>query len=197
MKPISEYNFREIVGQYIKMETPDSVKELVKNKEVIHAFCYIDQQAGISFQVIEDTPSLIILRYDEGYVIEPMDALDVTIDEKVKTKNITDDYIKNITKEQLGFRFMDLLDPYRDNQFPDDVLIETYTEPPQEILFPVWMRPLKIEDSIIIAKALETVGDIYEGDILCILPTDEGLTAMDYELYKIILEEGDKSNEKV
>ena len=39
MKPINEYNFREIVGHFVKIKTDD-------NKYII-GYCYVDTQCGM------------------------------------------------------------------------------------------------------------------------------------------------------
>jgi hypothetical protein len=190
MKPISEYNFREIVGRYVEIQTPDSIKEMVGGKDTVKAFCYIDQQTGISLRVIEDTNALIILRYNENYMVKPLEIHEIPIAE-------ADSYHSDegLTVEQRKLRNALILDPYRDNQFPDDVLINTYSNPPEEDMKSVWMRPTGVKENVIIATALENVDLIEEGDELCILPSDNGLIAMHFGLYKAILEEGEDSNE--
>ena len=192
MKPISEYNFREIVGKFVKIATPENIKEIVGDTETVEAVGYIDSQGGICFQIVNSNiDSFIILKYDKSYMLEPIDT---PADKKDILENIINISHKDVSAEKLLFRAIELLDPYRDNQFPDDVLIQTYANPPSKELFSVWMSPIGIEDKIIIATAIENVECVNVGDKLCILPSDNGLVAIHYELFKAIEKQQEGGN---
>lgn len=194
MKPISEYNFKEVIGHFVKIQTPDHIKKVVGDKEFILTYCYVDTQAGISFQVIDDENNLIILRYDEKYLIDPVEISEVSAENIKKGTEIEDVHTNDITKTQWAIRYLDIFDPYRDDRFPDDILIPSYVNPPSQETKSIWMKPIDIydEDKLIIAEALESVDNISTGDHLCILPTEDGFVAMNFELYKHIIK-GEKN----
>lgn len=199
MKPIDDYNFREICEKTVKMEIPEALKTLLDNSEYMVAVGYIDSEHGISFQVVgvinEDkvsafTKRKLTLRYDSSYVLEPFGLEQLSPDMTVTVSSIISSARNSVSHMAITFRCMDILDPYRDNKYPDDIILPSYSDPPKLDAHSIWMKPDRIEDEMIIAKAIEKRDTISVGDEMCILPKDDGYIAMSYNLYKAMEERG-------
>lgn len=131
MKPITEYNFREIVGHFVKLYYPQGKCFIDPNCEEYIAYVYIDMQIGITLEIIggfmdgrirknESVSNKI--RYSEDIILELYDNLD---DEMLKTaeyikENYTPDWIVPV-RENPAF------DPYRNKRFPDELHIPVHS----------------------------------------------------------------------
>lgn len=158
MKPISEYNFREIVGKFVQFKSNNL--EFEYDKYI--GYCYIDPSAGISIRVLSaivgsETKALhdisIILRYDPDMNID----IYITPDEyMVQQKSFIDNIYSNNLLEALRNRTE--LDPYRKStQYPDDLLLQIATYIHRKIEFEtLWVRLVQIDsDGNIFAKVIE------------------------------------------
>ena len=151
MKPISEYNFREIVGHFTLIQgviiDPQYDKYL--------GYCYIDQGEGISFRIlsmindnsVKDTyDEFVILRYNKEIELDIYEPSDTIV--RSLTNKIDEIYKSNINS---FYRDKREYDPYRDKVFPDDLLLLTFITVNDKIESePIWIRPSKtIEDNVI------------------------------------------------
>ena len=198
MAPITEYSFRDYCEQFVKIKTTPNIRFLIGDAEYILAVCYIDSEAGVSFKVlgaITDssivplTDKDITLKYEDDFRIEPLDA--ESLPEKLRDRGMSIIQLsrESVSKETFVFRKAKMFDEYRDSQFPDDVCISTMANPPEEDRFNVWMRPIRAEDNVIIATAIEDVELVTNGDEMVIMPEENGFLSIHYGLYKAILEE--------
>jgi hypothetical protein len=203
MAPITEYSFRDYCEQFVKMKTTPNIRFLIGDAEEVVAVCYIDTEAGISFKVLGTatdtginplTDKDITLRYEDDFEIAPMDP--DTIPEEIRDRgmSIILQSRESVSRETIVFRQARMFDEYRDSQFPDDVCIPTMANPPEEDRFNVWMRPVRAEDNVIIAIAIETVEQVTKGDEMVIMPGKDGFLSIHYGLYKAIMEEQDPFN---
>lgn len=174
MKPISEYNFREIVGKFVFFENKKINPEYGK----CVGYCYIDNEAGISINVFgkimanDDieiiSDAMYTIRYSPDFIIDvSSETNEDEIFKELKNKfnavynsgNITE--IRNITD----------LDPYRDNKFPDDLLLTTATLYENKIYFEsLWIRTEHIDkDGNIFGKTIENGKKILKDSIVTII----------------------------
>lgn len=156
MKPISEYNFREIVGQFVMLR---GISIDPAYDEYL-AYCYVDQEKGMSFRILgmyslKDSKvivdEVIILRYNTDIQLEifncPGDSL-LKIAKEID-QNYTTDIINTI-------RDIPKYDPYRDKIFPDDLFLLTFISVNDEIkVEPLWIRPFEKRDENIYGKIIE------------------------------------------
>lgn len=170
MKPISEYNFREIVGHFVMLKgiSIDSAYD-----EYL-AYCYVDQEKGISFRILgmygpEDSKAIvnetIILRYNTNILLELFNEAGPSL---LKTADSIDQNynteIINITREMYKY------DIYRDKIFPDDLFLLTFILIKDEIkIEPLWIRPFKIMGDNVYGKTIEQGKDIFEGTEVVIM----------------------------
>ena len=197
MKPITEYNFREICEQFVKIEPPIGVGNLLNNPEYLIAFGYIDPVVGTSFQVlgvmnnneITEIKDVITLRYSENYVLEPMKYEEMPSSMILTGSNIRLKSRESKSDNQLAFRYIEDFDPYRDNQFPDDIFIPVYKNIKLEKIY-IWVTPIKImEDGTVITISLEHDGNISEGDEICIGREEDGIIGIPKILLDNLVEE--------
>lgn len=157
MKPISEYNFREIVGQFVIIYDETDLISSKYNSFV--AYCYIDIDAGMSFKIygglkndeIFDINKIITIRYSDELIIETYDILTDDMEsfalaiDRVYTPN----WIINL-RDDTDF------DSYRDTQFPDDIIIPVLTDynDPSKGEY-LWVRPVELQNNRIIVKTIE------------------------------------------
>ena len=198
MEPITDYGFRDYYEQFVKIKTTPNIRFLIGDAENVVAVCYIDSEAGVSFKVLGEatesgidslTDKDITLRYEDDFEIEPMDSDLVSEELRERGIEIIQNARKSVSKETIVFRQAKMFDEYRDSQFPDDVCIPTMANPPEEDQFNVWMRPVRAEDNVIIAIAIEDVELVTKGDEMVIMPEENGFLSIHYGLYKAILEE--------
>ena len=85
MKNITEYNFRELVGQFVKMKFSDGRAFPDPDFEEYVAYGYVDLDAGMTFEVIggykdgkiyTNPTSSNKIRYSEDLELEPYDDPD-------------------------------------------------------------------------------------------------------------------------
>ena len=168
MKPISEYNFREIVGKFVILQV-DNPQAIDPNYDLFVAYCYIDMDVGISFKIYGgytnnkiDTFSTkaITLRYFENIKLDLYEL--ITDEMKEYSKNIENIYTPNWI---LSVREKTFLDEIRSKQFPDDILVPCRTiidgKQVEELL---WIRPTEIFDNYLIAKSIEDGKNILKGE---------------------------------
>jgi len=161
MKPINEYNFREIVGHFIKIKTDD-------NKYII-GYCYIDTQCGMCIKcygIVADDKMTILpfglttIRCTVDMVVEVYD--DVTEDMNKLANAVEESYTPDWI---VAVRNNKNLDPYRAKFFVDDLLIPVGTYVDGEIRFEsLWVRPFSVDDDILYGKTIESGNDV-DGDI--------------------------------
>lgn len=146
LKPLDTLFWRNIISSLIYIRCPDEIKSLKKAKyhinsqdDGIFAVCYLDHRNGISFEVLATahlSESEIIIsrinnRTPKVYRMESFlknDALTQDFFEKEtikfqdKLSSITDAYNYDY-QEAIETRKITELDPFRFNQFPDDIKI--------------------------------------------------------------------------
>jgi len=159
MKPIGEYNFREIVGKFVILQV-DNPQIIDPNYDLFIAYCYIDMEAGISFSVYggykEEQIDIfktktIIIRYSENIKLKIYEL--ITDEMKEYAENIeniyTPDWITSIRNNKD-------LDKVRSEQFPDDILVPCQTVvDDKQVGEYLWVRPIGISDDFLIAKSIE------------------------------------------
>jgi len=156
MKPISEYNFRDIVGKFVMISgvviNPDFTEYL--------AYCYIDEEKGLSFKILgmysaEDSKvvvdEIIILRYNNDIQLELFSATNETL--LNEAKRVDDIYTSEDLKK---IRNIERYDPYRDNVFPDDLLLLSFITQDDEIKSePIWIHTNRILDDNVYGVTIE------------------------------------------
>lgn len=164
MKPISEYNFREIVGKYVRFKITDP-SIIDPNYDEFMAFCYADIDQGISLNVwggIKNNEFYIshncgvTLRYSDDIVLDMYEMTDENImqyDLAVYERH-TPYWIEKI-REDTDY------DLFRSKQFPDDLLLPTQTIINNEnVGESIWIRPCRIKEDCLIGRTIE------EGNII-------------------------------
>lgn len=206
MKPISEYNFREIVGQFVMLQgvsvSPAYDKYL--------AYCYIDQEKGMSFRILgmyslEDSKvvvdELIILRYNTDIRLEIFDCpgdsllkIAKEIDQNYNTEIINS--IRNISE----------YDPYRDKIFPDDLFLLTFALVNDEVkVEPLWIHPFEKLDDNVYGEIIEQGENISKGTQVVIMNKElffkdqnkdvPSVFALTFDVVERILKEEETQNE--
>lgn len=173
MKPISEYNFREIVGEYLIVENTS----IDPNHNKYIGYCYIDTEAGISIRIVGkyieeehvvelSVDKLYIFRYDSDMMIEIFNGTNEALD-AIKD-NIDAIYMRTGIE---SLRDNIEYDPYRDKQFPDDMLLVVATLIENNIEFELlWVRPLEInENGNVFGQTIEGGRIISEGTNIAIM----------------------------
>lgn len=157
MKPISEYNFRDIVGKFVRFKS-NSLG--LKYDEYI-GYCYIDPNAGISIRVlsaiIENKAKAlydisIVLRYDSNMNIDIYTTPDKYM---AQQKSFIDNIYSNNLLESLRNRTE--LDPYRKSaQYPDDIFIRCMTFQDNKIQSDdLWIKLDDFDDNNIFGTTIE------------------------------------------
>ena len=161
MKPINEYNFREIVGHFVKIKTDD-------HKYTI-GYCYVDMQCGMCIKCYE------IVTDDKVATILPFGITTIRCTEDMEVE-IYDDVTEDMNKlanavDEIytpywiaAARNNKNLDPYRHKFYVDDLLIPVGTYVDGEIHFEsLWVRTLSIDGGILYGRTIEGGNDIDEG----------------------------------
>lgn len=157
MKPISEYNFREIMDNFVILDTSDYQNSFLEYKTYI-AYCYIDIEKGVSFSlygryedgnIFEMKDHIVTLRYSEKLNLEIYNSLDekmVQYAARMKELYTMPDWIDDVRKDA---RY----DRYRDKAFPDDMLLSIRTPKNNtdnnfdQIEEALWVRPISMLDN--------------------------------------------------
>jgi hypothetical protein len=203
MKNITEYNFRELVGQNVKMNFTDGRTFLDPDFEEYVAYGYVDLDAGMTFEVIggykdgkiyTDPTSSNKIRYSEDLELEPYDDPDEEM--LGKAKFIEDNYTP---EEILPFRSDERLDPYRDKVFPDDLLIPVNTITDGRRLHELlWVRPYTENQGMIMGMTIESGHIIKEHEVIAIVEISDFIegrkftfSAMTMDMIKAVCESDD------
>lgn len=191
MKKISEYNLNEVLNKFVTIVTPTSLKPFVGDQTKVMAFCFIGTAGDLCFQIMDDRIAQdILLKYDESFEVEVVDISTVSQDKIHKSERILDFSTAAVSPFLIELRKLEELDGFRDKHFPDDILVPTYTNIPDNKMQLVWMRPSDIEQDVIVATAIESRESVAKGDMLCLVPSEEdGLMAVPYETYESFLKE--------
>jgi len=154
MKPITEYNFREIMDRFVIINIPN-VENLDLEYENYVAYCYIDTENGISFSVYggykdgniyKMNNGLLIIRYSDSFKLEIYNSPTEEMNQRASQMKELYTMSDWIEKVRLDTRY----DRYRDNAFPDDMLLIVRTpkdasydnyDQIEEVL---WTRPISI-----------------------------------------------------
>lgn len=169
---ISDLHLRTILGNFFYLECPDLLRQYNfedmprgTTGEIVYG--YIDSQAGLSFQACcyatrqgddvtttsERQQNVLILRYGfiKDYEVAQVDY-DFAKDELGSSfkKSIHEDYTPD--KMTMTLRQLEFLDPFRNDEFPDDLKVRIF----REGLLPedVWVRPNTIKDNKIFGELL-------------------------------------------
>ena len=191
MRKISEYNLNEVLNKFVAIATPTSLKPFVGDQTKVMAFCFIGTAGDLCFQIMDDNIAQdILLKYDESFEVEVVDMSAVSQDKINKSERILKFSTTGISPFLIELRKVEMLDAFRDKRFPDDMLIPTYTNIPDNGMQLVWMKPMSVEQDVIVATAIESRENVMRGDILCLVPSEEeGLVAVPYETYESFLKE--------
>lgn len=158
MKPISEYNFREIVGKFVIIYDETDLISSEYNSFI--AYCYIDIEKGISFKIYGGlTGETISVINDKSITL--LYADDILID---LYNPITDDMVKfsSSIENIYAISWIDPIrkdtdfDHVRDHCFPDDMCIPICTDyldsSKTETL---WVRPVRIQNGRVVVELIE------------------------------------------
>lgn len=203
MKPIAEYHFREIVGEFVKMRFPGGRNFVNPDFEEFIAYVYIDTEAGMTLeiigaykdgQVIKDPTSSNKLRYSEDIMLELYDNSDEEMLDKARfiEENYTPDWIGPLRESAV-------IDPYRDKAFPDDMLIPVHSLEEKDgeyrgIAELLWVRPIYSQDDKLFGITIESGKYFEQGTIVTIVRITSGdykISAMTLEMMKTIVESDD------
>lgn len=174
MKPISEYNFREIIGHFVIIESdiinPDYNKFI--------GYCYIDTEAGMSIKIYgalvnniinKFENEMTILRCSEKFYVEVWD--NITEDMQRFAESIEHIYTPkwiSVIRDDIQY------DPYRDVIYPDDLLIPVRDivdgEGYEELL---WVRPIEILNDKLYGITIENGKWIKSNTIVVIFNASE------------------------
>lgn len=179
MKPIGEYNFREIVGHFVIMNS-QTIPFQNSNTGKVIAYCYIDPTAGISFNLYGDftngniipykhEDSLMILRYFEKIELEIYKGM-CTDDMMNYAKTIDDAY----TPEWGNILNEESLDKYRDKVYPYDMLMLVASLVDNDLKFEsLWVHPTYYnEGQTIMGRTIEKGTYIEEGADIAIMSNE-------------------------
>ena len=157
MKPITEYDFREIADRFVVLNIPNYLAPSLECKNYI-AYCYIDIERGISFvlygeykdgNVYEIKNGMTTLRYSKELNLEIYNSPNEKMTQyatRMKELYTMPDWINDV-------RANTKYDPYRDKAFPDDMILTIRTpkdnsgtnfDQIEEVL---WVRPISILDN--------------------------------------------------
>ena len=189
MKPISEYDFREIVGKFVII-TNDFIKRKYNTPQI--AYCYIDPEAGISFRGLGLYKEGNIEIFDNEVVISRYDetiSLDFFNSPTYEMKNIAKDIDNNIPEWLITLRNKTEFDKYRSKAFPDDVLIPVrhITEDKRLVQEWLWVRPIRYEKDILTGLTIEDGKDIPKGSLVIIkdiMMNGYDFMSITYELFE-------------
>jgi hypothetical protein len=159
MKPISEYNFREIVGKQVKL-TIKNPSIIDPDYDVFVGLCYADIEAGISFHIyggIKDEEFALLnsciatLRYSDDINLELYKITDEGIlDSDLNFLSIYHPYWIKKMRDDTDY------DPFRSKQFPDDLLLPTQTIIDNKAVGEyLWIRPVKMGEDCVIGTTIE------------------------------------------
>lgn len=159
MKPISEYNFREIVGKLVKL-TVKNPNVIDPEYNVFVGLCYADMEAGISFRIyggIKDGEFgelhglSVTLRYSEDINLELYETADEEMIEGSRFDlSIYHPYWIKKMRDDIDY------DPFRSKQFPDDLLLPTQTIVDNKAVGEyLWIRPVKMGEDCVIGTTIE------------------------------------------
>lgn len=192
---LPELSFRTIVGNFFYFECPDILEEndfadmpQGTTGEIIYG--YIDPEAGLSFQAccyatrtgddITIAPERqqygLILRYGfvKNYELACID-FDFTKDEPSRSfKKIIDENYAPEDEVVLTLRQMAFLDPFRNDEFPDDLRVRLLREGLDHE--EVWIRPNTIQGDEIFGELLnQPYADfgVNSGDQIQIIPYEQ------------------------
>ncbi len=177
MKPISEYNFREIVGHFVIMNS-QTIPFQNSNTGKVIAYCYIDPTAGISFNLYGDfednniipykhEDSLMILRYFEKIELDVYKGI-CTDDMMNYAKTIDEAY----TPEWGNILNEESLDKYRDKVYPYDMLMLVASLVDNNLkLESLWVHPTYYDEgkTSIMCRTIEEGAYIKEGTDVAIM----------------------------
>lgn len=195
MTPVKGASFREFYHKVVYLKCPDLMEKLKKGTAIedrdcdgVIAYGYIDEQMGLSFHVLgtasveEDKNFNIRKLSDKERILflrgsmEPYRYLDYSgagfsctqFEDEIKI--IKEHYdTKNPAKEEM--RTYAFLDPFRHENFPDDVKVILYKEElrPEQ----VWMTCIDEKENMLYGRLLNEPDQpygIHEGDKVRILP---------------------------
>lgn len=159
MKPISEYNFREIVGKLVKL-TVKNPNVIDPDYNIFVGLCYVDMEAGISFRIyggIKDgefsklNGLSVTLRYSEDISLELYETADEEMIEGSRFDlSIYHPYWIEEMRNDTDY------DPFRSKQFPDDLLLPTQTIVDNKAVGEyLWIRPVKMGKDCVIGTTIE------------------------------------------
>lgn len=164
MKPITQFNFREIVGQFIMVK----IDNFNPDYQYYVGYCYIDPQFGISVRIcgavvedgIKEIPDgIITVRCTENMDVEIYN--NITEDMHRIAEAINELYVPDWI---IAVRAKEEYDPYRDRIYVDDLLIPIGTYTNKEIQFePLWIKPYAIINGTLYGKTIES-GKVVEKD---------------------------------
>lgn len=170
-KPITEWHFRKLVGNYVVLESLGPKMSYYRKvlggttENVLLTYCYIDHMAGITFEVLSlgtrnadrflsfgDTVSdtNLKIRYSEDLINVSPQAYNIAFYKYYDRVKMIDEAYS--TDALLNLRKFDYIDSSRHEVFPDDVGVIFYVEGcrPERI----WVRMEDIIDGQIYGTVL-------------------------------------------
>ncbi len=175
MKQITEYNFRDIVGHFVKIRFPRGENPVNPEWDEFIAYVYIDTEAGMTLEIIggyyDGKISKVIngstkVRYGEGISLELYEKPD---EEMLKTAKFIEDIY---TPDWIGqIRNDPVYDPFRDKQYPDDMLLLVATFVDEKMDFErLWVRPVNVDQNDnVLGKTIEAGRTIAMGADVAIM----------------------------
>lgn len=177
MKPIGEYNFREIVGKFVIIDMNSTALKNLDSGQIV-AYCYIDIDAGISFSVYGSFVNNTIVPYQNTAIrIRYSESILLDVYYEIYTRDM-DKYASNIDRTFIPKWGAILdnkdLDVYRDKIFPYDMLMMVATLVENEFkIETLWVRPTQYnDDGLIFAKTIEQGEFISKGADLAIMSNE-------------------------
>lgn len=170
MKPIVEYNFRDIVDRFVIIKN-DFLER--KYKCPVIAYCYIDYQEGISFRefglykedgIETNEKQVVVSRYTDnlelGFFDSPTEEME----------NFALDINEHTPEWLISLRQKKEFDKYRSKAFPDDILIPVrhITEEKEFVEELLWVRPVRYERDILTGLTIESGKKIQKGSLVII-----------------------------